>query len=97
VGVNIALNVVLIGGFKWIDYDAPHVALALSSTVASCVNAAMLYGYLHRQGVYRFGGHWRVLMLRYGVGNVVMVDSVMCRTPLKGVVLRTKRAFAGSF
>jgi putative peptidoglycan lipid II flippase len=81
VGVNIALNVVLIGWFKWIDYDAPHVALALSSTVASCVNAGMLYWYLHRQDVYRFGGHWRVLILRYGVANIAMVAVLWVALP----------------
>jgi putative peptidoglycan lipid II flippase len=31
--------------------------------------------------VYRFGGHWRVLMLRYGVGNVVMVAVLWVALP----------------
>ena len=73
VGVNIVLNVVIIGYFHWIDYPSPHLALALSSTVAACVNAGMLYWQLGRQGIYRFESHWRLIALRYAVANVVLV------------------------
>ncbi len=73
VGVNIVLNVVIIGYFHWINYPSPHLALALSSTVAACVNAGMLYWQLGRQGIYRFESHWRLIALRYAVANVVLV------------------------
>jgi putative peptidoglycan lipid II flippase len=72
VGVNIVFNVVLILGFKAIDYPSPHVALAVSSTAAACVNAGLLYWHLHRQDIYRFGPHWRLITLRYGVANALM-------------------------
>ncbi|MEY4517391.1 MAG: putative peptidoglycan biosynthesis protein MurJ, partial [Pseudomonadota bacterium] len=72
VGVNILLNVLLIAWFKWIHYPSPHVALAVSSTAAACVNAGLLYWHLHRQDIYRFGPHWRLITLRYGVANALM-------------------------
>jgi len=76
VGVNIVSNVLLIGLFKWMGWAAEHVALALSSTLAAFVNAGMLYWQLHRQGIYRFGAHWRRLALCYGVANAAMVAAL---------------------
>ncbi len=76
VGVNIVSNVLLLGLFKWMGWAAEHVALALSSTLAAFVNAGMLYWQLHRQGIYRFGAHWRRLALCYGVANAAMVAAL---------------------
>ena len=76
VGVNIVSNVILLGLFKWMGWGASHVALALSSTLAAFVNAGMLYWQLHRQGIYRFGAHWRRLALCYGVANAAMVAAL---------------------
>jgi putative peptidoglycan lipid II flippase len=81
VGVNIVLNVVLILGFKAIHYPSPHVALAVSSTAAACVNAGLLYWHLHRQDIYRFGAHWRLITLRYGVANALMVTVLWLALP----------------
>lgn len=76
VGVNIVSNVLLIALFKWMGWAAEHVALALSSTLAAFVNAGMLYWQLHRQGIYRFGAHWRRLALCYGMANAAMVAAL---------------------
>lgn len=76
VGVNIVSNVLLLGLFKWMGWGASHVALALSSTLAAFVNAGMLYWQLHRQGIYRFGAHWRRLAACYGMANVVMIAAL---------------------
>lgn len=76
VGVNIVSNVLLLGLFKWMGWGASHVALALSSTLAAFVNAGMLYWQLHRQGIYRFGTHWRRLALCYGVANSAMIGAL---------------------
>lgn len=76
VGVNIVSNVLLLGLFKWMGWGASHVALALSSTLAAFVNAGMLYWQLHRQGIYRFGAHWRRLAVCYAVANSAMIGAL---------------------
>ncbi len=73
VAVNMVLNVVLIGLFKWAGWANPHICLALSSTLASCVNAGLLYWHLHRQDVYRFGSHWKRISGQYLIANTGLV------------------------
>ncbi len=43
VAANAILNVVFIGFFKLIDWQAEHMALALASSGSALVNAGMLY------------------------------------------------------
>ena len=52
-----------IGFFKLIDWHAEHMALALASSGSALVNAGMLYFYLHKRNIYRFGTHWKKLAL----------------------------------
>lgn len=74
---NMLLNVVLIGSFKLMGWQAAHVALALSSTGSAFVNAGLLYWYLHRQDIYRFQGHWKKTAVQYAFANTVMVISLL--------------------
>ncbi len=71
--VNIVLNLVFLGLFKLFDLPAKHICLALSSTVASCVNAGLLYWHLKRQGLFAFAPHWKPLALRYMTANLMMI------------------------
>lgn len=73
VAANAILNVVFLGFFKLIDWHAEHMALALASSGSALVNAGLLYYYLHKRHIFRFGGHWKKLMLQYGVANVTMI------------------------
>ena len=73
VAANAILNVVFIGIFKLIDWHAEHMALALASSGSALVNAGMLYFYLHKRQIYRFGAHWKKLLLQYAVANFTMV------------------------
>ena len=73
VAANAILNVVFIGLFKLIDWQAQHMALALASTGSALVNAGMLYFYLHQRGIFRFGAHWKKLLLQFLVANVAMI------------------------
>lgn len=74
---NMLMNVVLIGSFKLMGWDAAHVALAISSTGSAFVNAGLLYWYLHRQNIYRFQGHWKKTALQYAFANTAMVVSLL--------------------
>ena len=76
VAANAILNVVFIGFFKLIDWHAEHMALALASSGSALVNAGMLYFYLHKRHIFRFGPHWKKLFLQYGVANIVMIAAL---------------------
>ncbi|WP_336503768.1 murein biosynthesis integral membrane protein MurJ [Acinetobacter junii] len=76
VAANAILNVVFIGFFKLIDWHAEHMALALASSGSALVNAGMLYFYLHKRNIYRFGAHWKKLGFQFLVANVTMIAAL---------------------
>ncbi len=76
VAANAILNVVFIGFFKLIHWEAEHMALALASSGSALVNAGMLYFYLHQRNIFRFGAHWKKLFLQYGIANAAMIAAL---------------------
>ncbi|MDP1444736.1 murein biosynthesis integral membrane protein MurJ [Acinetobacter schindleri] len=76
VAANAILNVVFIGFFKLIDWHAEHMALALASSGSALVNAGMLYFYLHKRDIFRFGAHWKKIFLQFMFANVVMIAAL---------------------
>ncbi len=76
VAANAILNVVFIGFFKLINWHAEHMALALASSGSALVNAGLLYFYLHKRNIFRFGGHWKKLAIRYAIANLVMIAAL---------------------
>ncbi|RZG86999.1 murein biosynthesis integral membrane protein MurJ [Acinetobacter sp. WCHAc060033] len=73
VAANAILNVIFIGIFKLIDWQAEHMALAIASSGSALVNAGMLYFYLHKKDIFRFGAHWKKLFIQYAIANAVMI------------------------
>lgn len=73
VAANAILNVVFIGFFRWIDWQAEHMALALASSGSALVNAGMLYFYLHKRNIFRFGAHWKKLFVQFAIANAIMI------------------------
>jgi len=76
VAANAILKVVFIGFFKLIDWHAEHMALALASSGSALVNAGMLYFYLHKRNIYRFGAHWKKLGFQFLVANITMIAAL---------------------
>lgn len=76
VAANAILNVIFIGIFKLINWEAEHMALALASSGSALVNAGMLYYYLHRRNIFRFGAHWKKLFVQFAVANLMMVAAL---------------------
>ena len=73
VAANAILNVIFIGIFKLIDWQAEHMALAIASSGSALVNAGMLYYYLHKRDIFRFGAHWKKLFIQFMTANIMMV------------------------
>jgi putative peptidoglycan lipid II flippase len=73
VAANAILNVIFIGLFKWMGWQEEHMALALASSGSALVNAGMLYFYLHKRDIFRFGSHWKKLIVQFAVANTLMI------------------------
>ena len=71
--VNFVLSVILAVYLTSTGSSAPHVGLALATSVAALVNAALLYIGLRREGVISHGAGWLALVLRITAGNAVMI------------------------
>jgi putative peptidoglycan lipid II flippase len=76
VAANAILNVIFIGFFKLIHWEAEHMALALASSGSALVNAGMLYFYLHQRNIFRFGAHWKKLFLQFAIANATMIAAL---------------------
>lgn len=73
VATNAILNVIFIGIFKMNGWQAEHMALAMASSGSALVNAGLLYFYLHKRNIYRFGAHWKKLAFQFAVANLIMI------------------------
>lgn len=76
VAANAILNIIFIGIFKLIDWQAEHMALAIASSGSALVNAGMLYFYLHKKNIFRFGAHWKRLFVQFAIANIVMIGTL---------------------
>lgn len=76
VAANAILNIIFIGIFKLIDWQAEHMALAIASSGSALVNAGMLYFYLHKKNIFRFGAHWKKLFVQFAIANIVMIGAL---------------------
>jgi len=76
VGVNLVLNVAVVLPWAFSGGVAPHAGLALSTSLAAIVNAALLLRGLRRRGVYAAVGGWAPFLLRVGAAVLVMGAAV---------------------
>jgi putative peptidoglycan lipid II flippase len=70
--VNFLLSVALVLYLTRIDYAGTHAGLALATSVAALLNAALLYRGLNREGVLNPVPGWPAFLLRLVVANVAM-------------------------
>ncbi len=78
VAANAILNIIFIGIFKLINWQAEHMALAIASSGSALVNAGMLYFYLHKKDIFRFGAHWKKLFIQFAIANIAMITALWC-------------------
>ena len=76
VAANAILNLIFIGFFRFIDWQAEHIALAIASSGSALVNAGVLYFYLHKRDIFRFGAHWKKLFVQFSIANIAMAAAL---------------------
>lgn len=69
---NMVLNLVFVGVLLWRGFAGPHAGLALASSAAAYLNAALLYRGLRKRGVYQPGKGWVRVAVAVGMACVAM-------------------------
>jgi putative peptidoglycan lipid II flippase len=74
VGMTMSLSLFALN--RIMHLPAAHVVLAASTSLTACVNAALLFNRLRKDGIYRPEAGWGVFALRTGAATVAMAAVV---------------------
>ncbi|WP_299217651.1 murein biosynthesis integral membrane protein MurJ [uncultured Psychrobacter sp.] len=77
---NMIFSVIFIGIFYFFDMPL-HGGLALATTGAAFVNAGLLYYFLHKREIFRFGSHWKKLFSQFAIAASAMVAVLYVMLP----------------
>ncbi|WP_201617339.1 murein biosynthesis integral membrane protein MurJ [Psychrobacter urativorans] len=77
---NMIFSVIFIGIFYFFDIPL-HGGLALATTGASFVNAGLLYYFLQKRDIFRFGSHWKKLFAQFLIATGAMVAALYIMLP----------------
>lgn len=81
---NVGLTVLLTAPLWLGGVEGGHVGIALSSGLAGIVNAALLWRWLRRDGVYRPQPGWRRHLLRVAAGCAAMTAALLALMAWRG-------------
>jgi len=77
---NMIFSVIFIGIFYFLEIPL-HGGLALATTGASFVNAGLLYYFLHKRDIFRFGSHWKKLFAQFAISTSAMIAVLYVMLP----------------
>jgi putative peptidoglycan lipid II flippase len=78
---NMALNILFVVSMVMLQYEAPHVGLALATSSSGYINALLLYRGLRKAGVYRPLVGWRQMLITTLIASSGMTATVLYLTP----------------
>jgi putative peptidoglycan lipid II flippase len=78
---NMALNILLVVPMVMLQYEAPHVGLALATSSSGYINALLLYRGLRKEGVYQPLTGWGPMVIKMLLACVGMTAAVLYLTP----------------
>ncbi len=70
---NMALNFIFVGVLLALAFQGPHTGLALASSAAAYINAALLFRGLRKQGTYQPEPGWSRVAMAVLAGCIAMV------------------------
>ena len=77
---NMIFSVIFIGIFHWLEIPL-HGGLALATTGAAFVNSGLLYYFLHKRDIFRFGSHWKKLFAQFIGSTLAMIAALYFMIP----------------
>ncbi len=75
--LNMGLNIIFVVTLVRVDFFAPHVGLALATTISALFNALLLYRGLRRDGVYVPHPGWGRFAIQVAVASSLMSGAVL--------------------
>jgi len=78
---NMLLNLLFVIPLVLIEFEGPHLGLALATTGSAYMNAFMLYLGLKREGIYRRQSGWGRLWLQIILANALMAAFLYIYSP----------------
>ena len=77
---NMVFSVIFIGIFYFLEIPL-HGVLALATTGSAFVNAGLLYYFLHKRDIFRFGSHWKKLFTQFAIATSSMIGVLYVMLP----------------
>jgi len=78
---NMFLNIVFVVPLVFMDYQAPHVGLALATSCSAYINAILLYRALRKSATFQPQAGWSAWLFRIFIASTAMAAIVVWLTP----------------
>ncbi len=74
---NMFMNIAIVVPLVMYDYEAPHVGLALATSLSAYINAVLLYRGLRNSGVFRPQDGWSAWLFRIIIASTAMAAVII--------------------
>ncbi|MCW8923864.1 MAG: murein biosynthesis integral membrane protein MurJ [Gammaproteobacteria bacterium] len=78
---NMVMNLLFVVPLVIVDYEAPHIGLALATSCSAYLNAFLLYRGLRKIEVFRPVKGWAKLLMQITIAGATMVVAILWITP----------------
>jgi len=78
---NMFLNIAFVVPMVMLDYEAPHVGLALATSISGYINATLLYSGLLKKGIFQPQSGWMAWLFRTVIASTAMAAAIIWLSP----------------
>lgn len=78
---NMVMNIAIVVPLVLLDYEAPHIGLALATSLSAYINAILLYSGLRDIGVFQPLAGWGAWLFRIIIASSAMAAAIIWLTP----------------
>jgi putative peptidoglycan lipid II flippase len=78
---NMLMNITFVVPMVMLHYEAPHVGLALATSISAYINAMMLYNGLRNNGIYQPQEGWMAWLFRICLATIAMGAVIIWLSP----------------
>ena len=78
---NMVMNIAFVVPLVMFDYEAPHIGLALATSLSAYINAMLLYNGLRNTGIFHPQNGWLAWIFRIVIASVAMAAVVIWLNP----------------
>jgi putative peptidoglycan lipid II flippase len=78
---NMLLNVLFVVPLVFMDYQAPHVGLALATSFSAYINAILLYRGLRKEAIFQPRAGWGSWLVRIIIATIAMAAIIIWLSP----------------